>query len=58
MIDFEATLLKVRSQTPPLPDEIDSQYEARTLHLCYMLLEHEPSNAIMKPVEEKEENGL
>jgi hypothetical protein len=55
VIDFEATLLKVRSMTPPIEDESDELYAVRTLHLTYLLVEHSPQDAVLLP-EEKEDN--
>ncbi len=55
MIDFDATLLKVRSQTPPLEDENDELYAVRTLHLMYLLVEHSPQDAVLIPEMKEEE---
>ena len=53
IVDMEATLAKVRSETKRLEDETDSQYEARTLHLALLLLEHRPEDAVfIEKVEE------
>lgn len=53
IIDLQATLLKVRSETKGLEDEDDLQYNARTLHLALLLIEHSPQNAVLMPAIEQ-----
>jgi hypothetical protein len=54
-VNMEVTLAKVRVANPPLPNESDSQYAARTLHLAYLLIEHSPQSAVLMPDQEKED---
>jgi hypothetical protein len=50
IVDLQATLDKVRKQTKRLVDETDEQYNQRTLHMAYMVVEH--GTPIMKKEDE------
>jgi len=55
IVNLLDTIAKVRSLNPPFAFESESQYEARTLHLTMLLIEHDPNNAIFEPVEPEQE---